>query len=238
VTNEGMSVTPRNIREHEFCVGPSGYDRDEVRSFLARVAEDYELALDLAGDFRAPILDEHPGVPDNVRKKSDELIRQAKEEARRIRQEAAAQAAEIREQAAEERLDLRELARDRAGHLLAEAKESMAEVAEARDQVAQMRSGGTERTTITLNDAYDRAADILETAEANALGLIRKSQADYRARLDEVSQQLAEFELHEERLRRRILVMEGLVDKIHAYTSLLRRINTGDEGQELVDQGK
>ncbi|HEX5067321.1 MAG TPA: DivIVA domain-containing protein [Myxococcota bacterium] len=40
-----MRITPLDIRNHTFSRRVSGYDRDEVDSFLRMVSEDYETAL-------------------------------------------------------------------------------------------------------------------------------------------------------------------------------------------------
>jgi cell division initiation protein len=51
---QGVSVriTPLDIRNHSFPRSFSGYDRDEVVSFLRMVAEDYEAALRSAASLR------------------------------------------------------------------------------------------------------------------------------------------------------------------------------------------
>lgn len=40
-----MKVTPLDLRQTQFATGMRGYDRNEVRSFLADAADDYEQAL-------------------------------------------------------------------------------------------------------------------------------------------------------------------------------------------------
>ena len=50
-----MRITPLDIRNHTFSRRVSGYDRDEVDSFLRMVSEDYETALRQAAALRDKI---------------------------------------------------------------------------------------------------------------------------------------------------------------------------------------
>ena len=52
-----LRITPLDIRNHEFQRRISGYDREEVDSFLRMVAEDYEAALRLVEGLRGRVRD-------------------------------------------------------------------------------------------------------------------------------------------------------------------------------------
>jgi DivIVA domain-containing protein len=44
--DEEMPVTPKDIRDRKFSVALGGYDRDEVHSLLAKVAESHQRTLE------------------------------------------------------------------------------------------------------------------------------------------------------------------------------------------------
>jgi DivIVA domain-containing protein len=236
-----MWVTPRDVREHEFRLRPGGYDRDAVRHFLARVADDYEHALDAARAPSASVPDALDGMLESARQDGFELMSLAEEEAWTTRQDAAAHAAEIREQAAEECVYLKEAARERASRVVGEADKRMHEAEEAAEALAragqivvEMRSNAAAQATSALDSAYEQAADVLEKAEHDALELIREAESGYRIRVEGVSQEVARFEFHDEELRRRIVEIEELVERLLGQAALLQRYRTGLEATRQV----
>jgi cell division initiation protein len=96
-----MNVTPLDLRNQRFRTAMRGYDRVEVASFLAAVADDYEQALRETDQLRQTIdrleamLNEHREHEKNLRntlltaqRLSDGIKTNAEEEARRIIREA------------------------------------------------------------------------------------------------------------------------------------------------------
>ena len=96
-----MKVTPLDLRQQRFKNAMRGFDRDEVTSFLAEVADDYEQALRDADKMREELgrtqaqLDELREHERNLRntlltaqKLADEIRNNAEQEARRLVREA------------------------------------------------------------------------------------------------------------------------------------------------------
>ncbi len=92
-----MNVSPLDLRQQRFRSAFRGFDRVEVTSFLAAVAEDYEQALRETDRLRQDlarieaVLDEHREMETNLRntlttaqKLADDIKANADQEARRI----------------------------------------------------------------------------------------------------------------------------------------------------------
>lgn len=96
-----MNVSPLDLRQQRFRSAFRGYDRTEVTSFLAAVADDYEQALRETDQLRQELmrleaaLNEHRGLESNLKstmmtaqKLTDDIKANAEQEARRIVHEA------------------------------------------------------------------------------------------------------------------------------------------------------
>jgi len=96
-----MNVSPLDLRQQRFRAALRGYDKIEVTSFLAAVADDYEQALREADQLRQELmkleaaLNEHRGRESNLKstlmtaqKQADDIKANAEQEARRIIREA------------------------------------------------------------------------------------------------------------------------------------------------------
>src|SRR5919204_2780367 len=92
-----MNVSPLDLRQQRFRVSFRGFDKVEVTSFLAAVADDYEQALREADRLRQDltrmeaVLNEHREAERNLRntlltaqKLADDIKANAEEEARRV----------------------------------------------------------------------------------------------------------------------------------------------------------
>src|SRR5438034_3725857 len=99
-----MNVSPLDLRQQRFGSAFRGFDKVEVTSFLAAVADDYEQALREADKLRQDltrmeaVLTEHREAERNLRntlmtaqKLADDIKKNAEEEARRILREAEGQ---------------------------------------------------------------------------------------------------------------------------------------------------
>ena len=96
-----MNVSPLDLRQQRFRAAFRGYDKIEVNSFLAAVADDYEQALRETDQLRQELmkleaaLNEHRGRESNLKstlmtaqKLADDIKANAEQEARRIIREA------------------------------------------------------------------------------------------------------------------------------------------------------
>src|SRR5262245_10695365 len=96
-----MNVSPLDLRQQRFRISFRGFDKIEVTSFLAAIAEDYEQALRETDRLRQELavvqaaLNEHREHEKNLRntlltaqRLSDEIKEQAEQQARRIVSEA------------------------------------------------------------------------------------------------------------------------------------------------------
>jgi cell division initiation protein len=106
VSGEGtrMNVSPLDLRQQRFGSAFRGFDKVEVTSFLAAVADDYEQALREADKLRQDltrmeaVLNEHREAERNLRntlmtaqKLADDIRKNAEEEGKRIIRDAEAQ---------------------------------------------------------------------------------------------------------------------------------------------------
>ncbi|MBN2297342.1 MAG: DivIVA domain-containing protein [Deltaproteobacteria bacterium] len=136
-----MQVTPEMIREQRFKVKLSGFDKDEVTSFLIDIAEDLEEILEENSLLKSEL--------DNMKNKqkdledlflsakqfSDEKIRKAETEAAGITSEAQKQAALLEEQAQKSAAE----AENKHGEILDEARRKADEIlTEARQKKAEL----------------------------------------------------------------------------------------------------
>src|SRR5438093_2990421 len=99
-----MNVSPLDLRQQRFGSAFRGFDKVEVTSFLAAVADDYEQALREADKLRQDltrmeaVLNEHREAERNLRntlmtaqKLADDIRKNAEEEGKRIIRDAEAQ---------------------------------------------------------------------------------------------------------------------------------------------------
>jgi len=100
-----MQVTPEMMREQRFKVKLSGFDKDEVTSFLIDIAEDLEELLEENSLLKSELdtmKNKQKDLEDlflSAKQFSDEKIRKAETEAAVITSEAQKQAASLEEQA-------------------------------------------------------------------------------------------------------------------------------------------
>lgn len=107
-----MNVSPLDLRQQRFGTALRGFDKVEVTSFLAAVADDYEQALRESDRLRTDVqrmevmLTEHRDAEKNLKttllaaqKLADDIKATAEEEARRIVRDAESRAALLLERA-------------------------------------------------------------------------------------------------------------------------------------------
>src|SRR5688572_31352156 len=111
-------MRPEEIQNHDFLVGLRGYDKDEVRAFLAEVAAEHAALLaaveqgrtDAAAAPPAPAPAQAPAEDDfeSIGAGVAAILRTAKEQAGQITGDAQARAAALREEAETLRRDAQE----------------------------------------------------------------------------------------------------------------------------------
>jgi cell division initiation protein len=107
-----MKVTPLDLRQTQFATGLRGYDRNEVRTFLAEAADDYEQAMREIDNLKQALaradrdLSEHRDREANLRntlltaqRLADQIRENAEQEAKMVVREAEGRADLILEKA-------------------------------------------------------------------------------------------------------------------------------------------
>jgi DivIVA domain-containing protein len=171
-------MRPEDILERDFMVGLRGYDKDEVRSFLAEIAADHsEVLTELEALRAAPPVEAAPieaAAPatdefENLGASVAAILRAAKESSGEITEAAEAQATSMREAAESHATSVREAAEAQA-----------TEVREAADRYA---------------DGVRRQAD---EARASAQGIVDEARTQADAILREATERVAQLELEAE----------------------------------------
>lgn len=125
-----MQLTPEMIREQRFKGKLSGFDKDEVTSFLIDVAEDLEEILEentLLKSELGALKDKQKDLEDiflSAKQFSDEKIKKAQEQGNTIVEEAQKQAASLEEQA---QLKIEE-AENKSSEILEESRQKANEI--------------------------------------------------------------------------------------------------------------
>lgn len=212
-------MRPEDIQNHDFLVGLRGYDKDDVRSFLAQVASEHATLLAELDDARRVAVTEAPAPPaaeapddfENLGASVAAVLRAAKESARELLTEAeerhagAVRAAE--DALRQARADAEQIRLD-AGNAVADAQAEADEirttvratVAEAEAEADQIRataqaSIGDARAEADriVREAADRARQIdieTEARIANLHGEATRREAALRTRLLEASDEI------------------------------------------------
>jgi cell division initiation protein len=117
-----MRITPLDVRKQEFKRGMRGYDNDEVRAFLANVADEYEAVLVDNKQLRERILEQDDKLTEfrNLEKAlrdtlmtAEKVMQESKENARRQGEVLVAEARQrAQETLAEGRVRLEDLRRE------------------------------------------------------------------------------------------------------------------------------
>lgn len=188
-----MAILPEEVETKEFIVALRGYDKDEVHDFLKDVAEELRVLrsgrdtgeaedpIRKLGDHVTEVIRNADDVARRLREgaksESDEVIRRAKDESAALRDEAinireAAEraAAEIRESAERDAAQFWEAANEYATEVRAKANREADELREtAKREVDALREAAS-RETDELLEAALREADELRGKAAKVWG--------------------------------------------------------------------
>ncbi|MFN2556971.1 MAG: DivIVA domain-containing protein [Nitriliruptorales bacterium] len=206
--------TPEEIAARQFLIALRGYDRDEVTTFLGRVAEDYRALLDRVDELESELA--RAASTTTVSADPREAFRQLGEETTRILIAAEEAAAQLRQRAEEEAQSELEAARNTATNELDTARRSAAEelqharrtaaqeLQQARRTAAEELDQARRAASEELDQAHRRAQDTVVTANRH-----REEVAEIVRELEEARQRLADD-------------LEGAVQSVEAAVVRLR----------------
>ncbi|MDQ3932256.1 MAG: DivIVA domain-containing protein [Actinomycetota bacterium] len=189
--------TPEEIATRQFLIALRGYDRDEVTTFLGRVAEDYRSLVTRVQELETDL--ERASTAFTVSSDPLEAFRQLGEETTRILVAAEEAAIQLRQRAEEEtRVEL-EAARRTATEELDTARRSAAEeLQHARRTAAEELQSARRTAAEELDEARRAASEELEQAHRSAQETIaaanrhRAEVADIVRELQDARQRLAD----------------------------------------------
>lgn len=160
-------MRPADIQGRDFLVGLRGYDRDEVRDFLAQVAAEHAAVLAELDEARhrsapvaAPAPTEAPDEFENLGASVAAILRAAKDSASALAAEAEQAAEQVRDEAERHASAVRAQAEDALEQAKAEAERLVREATErARALEVEADARLRDRTESMLADAEARAAE-------------------------------------------------------------------------------
>jgi DivIVA domain-containing protein len=249
-----MPLRPEDIQGHRFRAAFRGYAIEEVNSFLARVARDFQLLLDSVSQATAsakddPVLNSALGdFLARAQESAHSLLASARRDTDKRKEEARAEARQIREQAAQEAAALKEKAQERAAELLEAAnalvasaqQETEASRAGQHDEVDEIRSDALQESEAIVAAARDKAGSLLEVAELYARDLITRAQRDFEERVQPIARRRAEMEAFEQTLLARASALQKSLeeysddDSRHQYVELSTAGDALEEGLEIA----
>jgi len=214
VISSGATLTPESVTSRIFATGFRGYDQDEVRTFLKRVADELSMVVAREGELRETMQEAlhraaHPELDEET------LTSALGEHAARLLTNARDAAANIVSEA-----------ETRAARIIGEAESKIARVRAEADSLFARRSEEAERLTSGLRTAVE--ADVRaqrERARAEAESEVESARAQGREMVGEARsvrermladlarrRRIAEVQIEQLRLaRQRILEAYGVV---------------------------
>ncbi len=186
-------MTPEEIAERQFTRARRGYDRDEVRAFLASVAAhlvEIQAVAEATSETPRPAPPASPsGDADTAAQTGRDvasIMRSAEEWSARVRTEAEKEADAIRD-AARAEAEALEASADEASanarQLLADAEGMQAEVTESLEAE---RLALEEKSSARMSEAERKAERILEEARAEAEAITRSAEDEATTRSTEI----------------------------------------------------
>ena len=224
-------MTPEEIQSREFLVGLRGYDKDEVQTFLAEVALEYEALQRQNDELRssggiAPGLDEDVDEFESLGSSVAAILRAAKESA-----------GEITSSADEAALKVREEAESYATTLHQQAEEALTAATESAEALRHRVAAETEEmrraASVALADARAEADRILREANERAGSLA--TEAEERIR-NKTRSMLAEAESRVEEARRREQLLRARLRDAADELSLAI-LALGEDEEEATAEG-
>ena len=201
-----MALTPDDIEKRQFGTSRKGYSPDEVKRFLAEVA-DAQRQTEATPAF-ARLGDEVASVLESVHRSAESITTSAQTDAEQTRAEADAYAIETRAKAE----------RDAADHFAA-AADDRAAAKRARDAAEAFAASETERITQAKKESEEQASSVLADAQARAEQVTSAAETQAAALLDDAeTRSEAQLGQAEDEARRRsttvIAQAQGRLDKL------------------------
>jgi DivIVA domain-containing protein len=179
-------VTPEDVRNREFMIALRGYDKDDVRQFLQRIADAIERAgVDILGDDRSGTTEDGAaGTAEETRYPefaelagaTERILEAAERSARDMVAHAREQAHAIEARAAERYAALIDEGRQDAAARMAEVERRLAEAEAAQEQVERERAL-LERERLAHEHEYARAVQAIRDAGRRAQQLMLEAAA-------------------------------------------------------------
>jgi len=165
-------LTPEDIETASFTVGIRGYDKQEVETFLADIADHVRMLSESSGRAYVDLGDEIGELLQHARNSADEMTSRAEQEATALRAQVDAEIADKRRSSDE---------------YVQRSSEDIAE------EIKRLREGAEEQARAIIEDAQNRIVT-LQREEEEARERIRA----LRLQLIEVTLRLQRFEIAEE----------------------------------------
>ncbi|MCU1352458.1 MAG: DivIVA protein [Acidimicrobiales bacterium] len=175
-----MALTPDEIAGKEFLVGLRGYDKDEVRAFLAEVADELRTAGPAAAPEPAPAAPAATAAAPDWTQMGEEVaavLRTAHEQAATLRAQAEAEIAHGRQAGADDAASIR-----REAEAFGEARRVEAEA--DREEARRILGAAQDEALGVVADAQQRAERMLEGTERKARERAAQAIAAARDELD------------------------------------------------------
>jgi DivIVA domain-containing protein len=162
-------ASPEQIRRREFVTARRGYDPQQVREFLTRIAEQMDRMQTMLREARMDAeaanrteADPRPDAYERLAARFAETLRAADEQATRIREEAEREAAKTIDEARVEADRIRGEAHGKADELRSAAETALRE---AREQTASAISSLTARRTALVDEVGRMRARLVAAAD-------------------------------------------------------------------------
>jgi DivIVA domain-containing protein len=239
-------LSPESVAQATFTTGFRGYDADQVRAFLVRLAELLRSAAAREAELRAEVeaaerkAAAKPGELDEA-----QFAAYVGEETARVLTTAREAAVDIRARAEESVARMLQEAEDEAVDIRAEAEAvRVARTTEAEAEAAEIRRAAEEEVARKLTDAERRLADAVAEAEqlreqaGQEMARIQSETEAEAARIRLGVQAAAEAEIDEARRRGRELVAEAQAVRERVLQDLARKRRAARAHLEQLRAGR
>lgn len=222
-----MPLTPEDIKGHSFPINRRGYEKDEVDSFLQRVAADYEAAIAAiasAADPYGSLGQEVSNVLRTAKESAERLRRETEDQVNTLRQHSTEEAAEVQRRAAEEAAATLERAREKAVRLTEEAQrhageakeESQAARKRASEEAAEIRRRAAEEAAATLDGATEKAERLTQEAHRHVHEVREAVERQADEMLNDAARRHEQLRAHERELHERVEAVDGALARLRA----------------------
>jgi DivIVA domain-containing protein len=233
-----MPLTPEEIKGRKFPINLRGYEKQEVDSFLRRVAADYGAAIAAiasAADPYGSLGREVSNVLRTAKESAEGLRRETEEAINELRAKATQEAESVQRQAAEAAAATLEQAREKAVALTNDAERRSREAKEqeeavkrkASEEAMEIRRKAAEEAAATLDAATERAERLTAEAHRHARELREAAERQSKDILVDAARRQEKLQEHEHELHERVDAIDSALARLRAE---LRADNSVAEG--------